>query len=47
MSLSQVNSYTDNIGVFHWLLNFNVLVREYLHLLATIPEARIENIQQD
>lgn len=45
MCLPEVNSYANNISVFHWLFDFNILVRENLDLLATIPEAGVEDIQ--
>jgi hypothetical protein len=38
MSFSQVNSHPDNVIVIKWLLYLDEFVREYLLLLACLPE---------
>jgi len=45
VGLSQVNGYSDNIGIFHRLLDFNILVRKDLHLLTAVPKTRVEHVE--
>jgi len=45
--IPQINGDSDDVCVFHRLLNLYVLVGEDLDLLAIVPEAGVKAIQQN
>ena len=45
--MPQVNGNSNDVCVFHRLLDLDVFIREDLHLLAVVPETRVEAVEKD
>ena len=45
--MPQIDGDSNDVGIFHGLLNLDVLVREHLDLLTIVPEAGVEAVEKD